>query len=343
VRCRLIALCLVAPSLFAASIVTACGATVAVPQRASPGPDGIGIQLAGVPGGSSADPLARLYIIDRLAPGSSLTRRVEITNTTKASAYVAVYAAGATVGRGGFAFESGHSQDELSSWTSARPAQLRLAPGAAAFGTVTIEVPRSASAGNRYAVLWAQVSTVSSADGGLRLVNRVGVRMYISIGNGGAAPPSFVIGPLTAERSGTGRLLVVAEVHNTGQGILDLTGNLNLVKGPGELRAGPFAAKLGTVLASGDSEVVSVSLPEGLARGPWRAQLLIRSGLVRRSAVQTITFPPVADVSVSASGSSPLILIAIALAVLVGLSALGSRVVRHERAYRAAGRGAPSV
>jgi hypothetical protein len=34
---------------------------------------------------------------------------------------------------------------------------IRLAPGTEAFDTLTISVPRSASSGERYGVLWAEV------------------------------------------------------------------------------------------------------------------------------------------------------------------------------------------
>ena len=119
---------------------------------------------------------------------------------------------------------------------------LRLLPGASAFETVTINVPKTASAGERYAVVWAEVSTPAPATGsGVKLVNRVGVRLYLSIGPGGAPPSNFVIGSLTAERSATGRPLVVATIHNSGRRTINISGNLTLSNGPGGLRAGPAA------------------------------------------------------------------------------------------------------
>ena len=49
-----------------------------------------------------------------------------------------------------------------------------------------IDVPVDASAGERYAVVWAEVSAPASAAGGVTLVNRVGVRVYLSVAPGGA-------------------------------------------------------------------------------------------------------------------------------------------------------------
>ena len=77
---------------------------------------------------------------------------------------------------------SGRGSNELSRWTSVSQDVVRFARGSEAFDTVTINVPSDASSGERYAVLWAEVSAPPT--GGIALVNRVGVRMYLSIGPG---------------------------------------------------------------------------------------------------------------------------------------------------------------
>jgi hypothetical protein len=168
---------LIALSVLAGVIVPASSALAA-------GSDGIGILLADVLARSHDDPLARSYIVDRLAPGTSVTRRVEIVNSTRSPADVAVYPAAAGVRRGTFRFAPGHSRTELSSWTSVSRDVLRLQPGTRGFETVTIDVPQDASSGERYAVVWAEVSAPAPATGGVTLVTRVGSRMYLSIGPG---------------------------------------------------------------------------------------------------------------------------------------------------------------
>ena len=235
-----------------------------------------------------------------------------------------VYPAAATVVRGSFAFAPGRSSDELSSWTSVRHNVISLARGSEAFDTLTINVPSSASSGERYAVLWAEVSAPPAAPGGITLVNRVGVRMYLSIGPGGAPPSNFAVGSLTAERSTTGGSVVVANVHNSGQGTLDLSGTLMLTDGPDGLRAGPIAATLGTLLAPGASEPVAVQLGSELPRGPWRADLGITSGTLERSAVATITFPRHNGTvrSPRAPGRPTLTLAVVALLVVAVMTAL---------------------
>lgn len=293
-RSRLLALLLLAGTVVPVS--TALGAGPASAAGQPSGANSIGIRLIAVPG-SSPDALARSYVVDQLAPGASVTRAVEIDNTTSRTADISVYAAGASIIGGNFSFAAGTTQDELSSWTSLSNDVVRLAPGTEAADTLTIKVPANATSGEHYAVLWAQVSSPPATAGGVEEVNRVGVRMYVSIGPGGAPPSNFAIGSLTAKRSSTGARFVVATVDNTGLSTLDISGHVTLSRGPGGLRAGPFAATLGTVLAPHTSELVTARIDSTLPRGPWRANISLASGRTQRSAVGTITFPrnPVAN------------------------------------------------
>jgi hypothetical protein len=282
---------LIALSLLAGIIVPASSALAALSHQAMADPGGIGIRIVDVPAVSRNDPLARSYIVNRVAPGTSIRRQVEVSNSTFSNSDVAVYAAAASIRQGRFAFAPGHSRNELSNWTSVNRRVLRLAPGTKASETVTIRVPKDASSGERYAVIWAEVSTPGSVAGGVTLVNRVGIRMYVSIGPGGAPPSNFVIGSLTAKRTALGQPLVVARIHNRGKRTLAISGSLTLSAGPGGVRAGPFPVKLLAPLAPGDSKPVTVRLDKRLPRGPWRAQMRLRSRLIQRVAVATITFP----------------------------------------------------
>jgi hypothetical protein len=328
VRGRLIAL-----SLVAGIIITATTALAALPDQATASSGSIGVRLLDVPADSPDGSRGRSYIVERVAPGTTVRRRIEITNTTSSTADIAIYPAAADL-RGTFRFASGHSRNELSSWTSVSQLVLRLAPGAGAVETVTIEVPKQASAGERYAVVWAEVSAPAPVTGGVTLVNRVGIRMYISVGPGGAPPSNFAISSLTAERSASGEPLVVATIHNSGQRTIDITGNLTLDKGPGGLRAGPFPVKLAPALGPGDSATVAVQLGKQLPRGPWRAHLRLRSGLIQHVGVATITFPPLAKpttTKVVPAESSHLLLVVIVLLGLLALAALPLLLSRRAR------------
>jgi hypothetical protein len=280
---------LIALSLLAGMIIPASSA-VASPQSQSTGDaGGIAIRIVDVPAESRNDPLAFSYIVNRVAPGTTVQRRIEVSNSTRSTAAVAVYSAAASIHQGDFVFGPSHKKNELSSWTSVSQGALRLQSGAKAFETVTIRVPKDASAGERYAVIWAEVST--SGSGGVKLANRVGIRMYLSVGAGGAPPSNFVIGSLTAKRSASGQPLVIAKVHNNGKRTIAITGNLTLSNGPGGVRTGPFPVKLVVPLAPGTTRAVTVRLDKQLPRGPWRAQMRLKSRLIQRVAVATITFP----------------------------------------------------
>jgi hypothetical protein len=280
---------LIVLSLLAGIIIPGSSALAALSQPTAD-PGSIGIRIVDVPPDSArSDPLALSYIVNRLAPGKSIQRRIEVSNNTRSMAAVAVYAAAAGLQHGEFAFGPNHSKNELVSWTSVSQNVVRLQPGAKAFETVTIRVPKDASAGERYAVIWAEVST--SGSGGVKLANRVGIRMYLSVGSGGAPASNFAIGSLTAKRSASGQPLVVAKIHNSGKRTIAISGNLTLSKGPGGVRAGPFPVKLVVPLAPGSTRAVTVRLDKQLPRGPWRAQMRLKSRLIQRIAVATITFP----------------------------------------------------
>jgi hypothetical protein len=266
-------------------------AGIIVPVAGADESGGIGVRLVDVPAASRDNPLARAYIVNDVAPGTSIRRRVEIVNSTRSTAAIAVYPAAAALSRGNFAFAPGRGRNELSSWTSVSRDVLRLAPRTKALETVTIDVPEDASSGRHFAVIWAEVSAPPPAGGGVTLVNRVGIRMYFSVGPGGALPADFAIGALTAERSSTGEPVVVVIVRNTGGRSLAIRGSLALAKGPGGLRAGPFPVELGSGLEPGDSAPATVRLDKQVPRGPWQASIRLRSGSVQRTAVGTISFP----------------------------------------------------
>jgi hypothetical protein len=252
---------------------------------------GIGIQLVGSAASSPLDPLARIYITGRFAPGSTSVRQVAITNTTRQAQTISLYCAAASMRRGAFAFAPNRTQNELSGWTSVSHPMLRLAAGATAVETVTIRVPARASAGERYSVVWAAVAAPSARASGVDLVNRVGVRIYLSVGSGGAPPDRFVLGLPRATRSRTGRPLVVASVRNRGEGTIVLRGTLVLSRGPGGLRAGPFPLGLARALAPHTSRRIALQLSTRLPRGPWHVQITLTSGSTQRSSSGRITFP----------------------------------------------------
>jgi hypothetical protein len=182
-----------------------------------------------------------------------IRRRVEVNNESSAVARVSVYADAAGIKNGVFAGAAGKTRSELTTWTSVGKPALTLAPGASAMDMVTIRVPRDASRGERYAVIWAQESSRvrGTRKFAVTEVNRVGVRVYLSVGPGGGPPTNFAITSLTAGRLAGGSPEVFARVRDTGGRAIDLAGNLKLSDGPGGASAGPFQFQSGLTLAPG--------------------------------------------------------------------------------------------
>ena len=272
-------------------IVVAGTVVPATPARAEAPPSGsIGVRLLDAPTDRRTDPRARLYIVDHLAPGTTIRRRIDVTNDTATAQNVTVYPGAASIEHGTFTFADKATPNELTTWTHLDTTALPLPAGAHHAVSVTIAVPKDAAPGERYAVVWPQVSSPSST-GTVAEVNRVGIRIYLSVSPGGEPASNFTIDTLTAERTSTGQPVVRAQVHNTGGRALDMSGTLQLADGPGSLTAGPFPAQLGTTLAVADTESVTVPLDPRLPAGPWHARIQLNSGLLTRTADATITFP----------------------------------------------------
>jgi hypothetical protein len=321
-------------ALVAGVVASGAGAAAA----AGTAPEGsVGIRLLEAPTGRAGDPRARLYVVDHVGPGATVTRRVELSNGTARPVRLSLYAAGAEVQQGRFRFLDGRAANELTGWTTLRPGRIPVPARGTAAATVTIDVPADASAGERYAVVWAELPTSVAAGGGVSTVNRVGVRVYLSVGPGGEPPSRFVIESVTADRATDGRPVVVVRVRNSGGRALDLSGELRLSGGPGGLRAGPFPVQLGTTLGPGESGLVRVPLDPAVPDGPWRVSITLRSGVAQDSASATATFPArpgsageEAPATTAAAGRTP-------LAVGGALLVLGALAVLRRRDRRSRG------
>ncbi|MEU0815369.1 peptidase [Streptomyces mirabilis] len=298
----------------------------------------ISIKLLDAPESRRVNPRAQAYIVDHVAPGSTIERRVEVTNESSTPMHVNVYAAAATIAKGEFTFAPERTSNELTGWTSLDTADLELAASETARVRTTIRVPRDAAAGERYGVIWAQTGTATDRTHNVAMLGRVGVRMYIDVGPGGEPPSDFKIERLYPTRARDGRGEVRARIHNTGGRALDISGALSLFDGSAGLRAGPFSAKTGTTLAPGDLAEAVVPLDARLPDGPWTAKLTLKSGLVEHTTRATITFPTTPGgagavaASVAQQGHLPTPVVAgLSALVLTALCLLLSKFLRRRR------------
>ncbi|MGW7367146.1 hypothetical protein ACWGI8_27855 [Streptomyces sp. NPDC054841] len=283
--------------LVAAAIALATGAASPASRASDPAhrpapPDAgsIGVRIVDVPVDLIDDPRARQYVIDNLKPGITVHRRIEVSNASDSALQVAVYPGAADIRRGAFVGAAGSIGNELTSWIKLSRRSLDIPARSTALSTVTIAVPEDAAPGERYGVVWAQVSGRDTG-AGISLVNRTGIRIYLSVGGNNPPQPKFTVDTMTAARDRDGRAVVRAQVHNTGGRALDFTGDMKMKQVSGSLSAGPYPVRLGTSLKPGQTEPVTVTVTDQVQDGPWEVSLRLKSGLLEETHKARITFP----------------------------------------------------
>jgi hypothetical protein len=306
------------------------GPTAAAPAM-SPAPS-VGIRLLDAPTEQRDDPRARIYIIDHVRAGGEIKRHVAITNTTSDTVAVRLYAGAASIADGRFVALESTDTNEVAGWTTASPSVVHVPPSSTRLATVTIAIPAEATAGERYGVVWAEPPPATAH--GVKLVNRVGMRIYLSVGNGAEPSTDFRVRDLAGQRLEDGTARVTARVDNIGARAIDLVGWLKLHDRPHGLNAGPYEASPLT-LAPGQSGTTSVQLGAGLLQGPWGAEMTMQSGEVTRTVSGELNFTgaPPATRSSNASGAvSSVLTVGLLAALITGVGLVDAR--RRKRANK---------
>jgi hypothetical protein len=312
----------------AASAATSSGLSAGL------GPPGsFGVRLVDVPVSEANNPRALRYIIDYLPTGTVIHRRILIVNQEARTARFIVYAATAHIAHGLFVGDAGAARDELTTWVSVQHPVVTLAAGASVMDMITIRVPRGATRGEHYGVIWAQQKArvrTRSTGASVIEVARVGVRMYLAVGRGGAPPISFDITSLTGHRTVAGQPIVVAHVNNTGGRAVDLSGTLRLAHGPGNTSSGPFRAQRIVTLAPGQSWNMTFAPPRSLPDGSWRATVTLVSGLTTATATATVQLAPTVAVQ-AALTAMQWIGLSLGGLVLILVIVMGGYALQHRR------------
>jgi hypothetical protein len=308
-------------ALASASAASASAATSPAPR---PSPGRIGIRQRTIPYSQRNNPRDRLYIIQNVRPGTRIQRLIQVANLSRTRVRLQLYPAAASITHGHFLFGSGRTPNQLTTWTKVSAASVTLAPHQLKTLKVTVSVPRNASRGTQDAAIGR------SGRANVMLVNRVGIRMYVSVGPGGPPPSNFTISAPYAHRGQGGRGVVSVTVNNTGGSALDIQGTLTLTGGPGGLKAGPFTSATVATVAPGQSAPVTFLLGKGIPNGPWRASVHLQSGLIVKNEQASIDFA-------QAPGRSPWLLALSVLAAVLVVVALGAGVVTSRRRRRPVG------
>lgn len=302
-------------AVIAVAMVPAASAAAATPPKAGPA-QRFGLRLVDVPVSEANNPRGLRYIIDYLRTGTTIHRRILVVNDETRTAKFTVYPDAAQIADEAFTGDAGATRSELTSWISMQHAALTLAPGASETDMITIKVPLGATRGEHYGVIWVQQAAfVRGANGfGINEVDRVGVRMYLAVGHGGAPPTDFDITSVTGHLSAAGQPSVLVHVANTGGRAVDLDGSTSLTDGPGITSAGPFPAGRIITLAPGQSGTMSFATSRSLPDGSWRAKVTLVSGITTSTATKTVLFGALAA---SQHHSSVLVWAGVALAAIV--------------------------
>jgi len=280
-------------ALLPAALLSAPPAAAAPSPAPAPPPAesaGLSIRLVDVPKARAADPRAQAYVVDHLAPGTTVSRRVLVRDTGTAPVTPTLYAGAADIRDGAFVPADKGVPGDLVAWTRLSPFSLGLAPGGESTAEVTIAVPPTATPGERYGVVWAELPAEPTG-GGASEISRVGVRIYLSVGAGPEPASRIGVDSLQAARNADGAAAVTALVRNTGGRALDLTGSLSLRDGPGGRSAGPFPVATGTTVGLGQAAPVTAVLDKTVAGGPWNAVLELRSGGTSAKVQAPVSFP----------------------------------------------------
>jgi hypothetical protein len=273
-----------------AGTMTPVAAAATQPKTGPAG--GFGTRLVDVPVSEANNPRALRYIIDYLPTGTTIHRRILVTNDETRTAHLTVYPDAAQISGEQFTGDAGATRSELTGWISVQHPAVTLAPGASEMDLVTIKVPLGATRGEHYGVVWVQQESFArdSNGYGVNEVTRVGIRVYLAVGRGGAPPTVFAITSITGRRSAKGQPSLLVHVDNTGGRAVDLDGTVRLTNGPGDTSAGPFPAQQIITLAPGQSGNISFAPPKSLPDGPWRAKVTLVSGITTITATQTVQF-----------------------------------------------------
>ncbi len=269
-------------------IPAAVGGTVA---NAIAVPPSFGTRLVDVPVSEAHNPRAFQSIIDDLTPGKVIRRRILIQNNEPQTSHFTVYADAARIRHGSFEGSPGRTRNELTTWVSIRNSRVTLRPDKTVMDLVTIRVPRVATRGEHYGVIWVQQSARARSGRGVAVseVNRVGIPIYLAVSHG-ALPTKFAITQIAGHRSPRGQAVLTARISNTGGRAVNLSGTARLTGGPGGTSAGPFSSRMVVTLAPGQAGTLTFLAGQRLPSGPWLAKVSAVSGLNKVSASATINF-----------------------------------------------------
>ncbi len=309
-----------------AAIAVVCLALLAVPTPAH-GAQGGEFSLRPVrpPG---APPRERAYVVRTVRPGQVFDDKLEALNLTNRPAELAVEAVDAGITADG-SFAPGSTRSAEGAWLTVTPDRVRVPPRGRAPVAVRVQVPADAEPGDHIAAVVVQRADPPRGEGNVTLVQRVGVRFYLTVTNpdGSAGSRGFELRSLRWTGEPRGRTFE-AEIANTGTLLVEPLGSMTIARG--DLRTSADVPVLGTV-PPGVSRNLRISMPGTLEEGTYEARLnlrLVQGGPAQERAITFVVGPSDGSYWWVAAVVAGLLLLAVAGAAL--------RLSLHRRAIRPA-------
>ena len=291
---------------------------------------------------ADASPRDRSYIVKTVDAGSELTDRLEAVNLTDKPLDIDIAAVDATVLADG-SFAPGTAATAEGAWFTVTPSRVRVPAKGTMPVQVRIRIPADATPGDHIAAVVAQRAdgaTTPSGQGNVVLLQRVGVRAYLTVRGATPARRAFELRDLRWVGAPAARTFE-ADIANVGDLLVEPLGSLTI--GRGGLSATTDVPVMGTVPV-GESRTLRLSAPgEGdLEPGAYEATLKVRDVNGGAEQERTVSF----TVGGAAKGASkdspfPLWLGVLAALALGGVAVALYRRRKADREARAGGDAGP--
>ena len=288
----LLALALVAAPAAVPAMTPVLRPAPAYAQTQAPSPGTIAIGLREIPVHHLDDPRARRYVVDHMPAGSTITRRLEVTNHTDAAQRIDLYSGPATVEGGAFIPAPPGASSALTQWISVSPSVLRLGAGESAEVVATIAVPSGAPVGEQYGVIWASHTSAASRapDQG---TGSAGSLSSDSLGPGSTGSGSHPVASVGAIGSLGSLGAITGSTVTVDANFGSATDSLGLVSGS-YANLDAHLDQAGSVGSSGDTAVATGI--DQISRVGVRVYLSVGTGRSPTSGFEVLDLRPIRDV-----------------------------------------------
>lgn len=237
---------------------------------------------------ASTDPRAAYAIVDHIDAGDRLERRLRFHNGTEEEITVDFTDEAARLREGAFGFGDVGAENELTRWVDVTPRRAAVPPGDDADVRVSLRVPRDVRPREHYGMVWAAIGPTARSGSTTR--TRVGVRMYVHVGDGDHRT-AFAVERVRPSRTSGGDARVQVRVANTGARAVDVVGTV------GVDRASSERARFAIAVAPHSAADATVALEVDAPDEPLPLVLRTSGNGIQRLQRAEVTFPREAGVT----------------------------------------------